>query len=71
MTHAQYRLLKRIVSGERLPVSRFRPMHATIASLHRKKHVGHDQTHWHATPLGRDFIAARGHHPARRIEAEE
>jgi len=61
---AQYRMLGRILRGERLPYSRYQG--PTIFALERKGCVElssiltHRGLHWTATSGGRDVFAARG-----------
>lgn len=69
LTVAQYRLLGRMIRGERLPVARYRVEHATIGALYRKWQItgvgpnGGDGD-WHVTWHGWKCHAAAGN-PAK------
>lgn len=74
LTVAQYRLLGRMIRGERLPTRRYRYEHATIHALNRKHYIGVDVTGaedvWAPTGHGRKVHAAAGS-PAKFTIAHE
>lgn len=57
---AQYRLLGRAIRGDRLPMSRYRPEHATVAALYKKSCLFPHPNGWEATEHGRKIFACRG-----------
>jgi hypothetical protein len=66
---AQWRMLGRIVRGERLHVSRFRLENRTVDALSRKNCILLEHGRWYATALGRDVHAHGGFWFPRREAA--
>lgn len=57
---AQYRLLGRAIRGDRLPMARYRPEHATVAALYRKACFFPHPNGWEPTTFGREIFNCRG-----------
>ncbi len=66
-TTPQYRMMKRILNHEKLPLSAYRDEHATVAALVRKNAIHKGDVHWLATWKGSDAILSR----AKKFKAQE
>ena len=53
MSPAQFRIAKRLVEGERLPVANFRPQFGPIASFIRRGFIEPSKGVWRQTAEGR------------------